>query len=175
MRFSMSGPKSRWRRRRRPMRACARARRRHATDRRADRAQGHLRHQGFLFDGLEQDPARLPEPVRRHGRRKPDAGRHGDAGQANCDEFAMGSSQREQCLRQRAQSVGRWGGSGRLVRRLRGRGGRAPGAGRHRDRYRRLDSRAGGVHRHHGDQAHLRPAIALGHDRLRIEPRYGRA
>src|SRR6218665_855825 len=43
-----------------------------------------------------------------------------------------------------------------------------------RPRPRRLDPPAGIVLRHHRHQAHLRPRIALRHDRLCLQPRPGR-
>ena len=49
----------------------------------------------------------------------------------------------------------------------------APGVDRHR--HRRLDPPARRLRRHHRDQADLRPLLALGHRRLRLEPRPGRA
>ena len=41
--------------------------------------------------------------------------------------------------------------------------------------YRRLDPPAGRIHRHGRHQAHLRPLLALGHDRIRVLARSGRA
>jgi hypothetical protein len=62
----------------------------------------------------------------------------------------------------------------RLLRRLGG-GGRGPALRRrHRHRHRRLHPPARGLLRHHRHQAHLRALLALGHDRVRLQPRPGR-
>ncbi len=66
-------------------------------------------------------------------------------------------------------------GAGRLVRRFGG-GGRGRSLSRRdRHRYRRLDPPAGGLHRHRRHQADLWPLLALGHRRLRVVARSGRA
>ncbi|MNT12230.1 hypothetical protein D3C72_1471510 [compost metagenome] len=55
-----------------------------------------------------------------------------------------------------------------------GRGsGCAPAASHHRHRHRRLDPPTGGTDQPHRPQADLRPRVALGHDRLRLQPRPG--
>ena len=63
----------------------------------------------------------------------------------------------------------------RLLGRVGGGGGGAFVRRRHRHRYRRLDPTAGGVLRHRRIEAHLRPLLALGHRRVRVVARPGRA
>ena len=102
-------------------------------------------------------------------------------GKLNNDEFAMGSSNETSCFgpvvnrlaaRRRPNTRA---GAGRLVRRL-GRGGRGAALPRRdRDRHRRLDPPARGLHRHRRHQADLWPLLALGHRRLRLLARPGRA
>ena len=64
---------------------------------------------------------------------------------------------------------------GRQLGRLGGGGLGAARARRHRHRHRRLDPPARRLHRHHRHQADLRPLLALGHRRLRLLARPGRA
>ena len=63
----------------------------------------------------------------------------------------------------------------RLERRQRGGGGRRPGSVGHRHRHRRLDPPARGAVRDRRAQAHLRRRQPLRDDRLRLQPRPGRA
>ena len=63
----------------------------------------------------------------------------------------------------------------RLVGRLGGGGRGGPRARRDRHRHRRLDPPAGGLHRHRRGEADLRALLALGHRRLRLVARPGRA
>ena len=66
-------------------------------------------------------------------------------------------------------------GAGRLLRRLGVGGGGAALHGRDRDRYRRLDPPARGVHRDRRHEADLWPLLALGHRRVCLLARSGRA
>jgi aspartyl-tRNA(Asn)/glutamyl-tRNA(Gln) amidotransferase subunit A len=94
-------------------------------------------------------------------------------GKTNMDEFAMGSPTRTPTSAPPA-TRGTPTRCPAARRRLGRRGGGAHGADRHRHRHRRLDPPAGLPVRHHRHQAHLRPRVALRHDRLRLVARSGR-
>ncbi len=96
-------------------------------------------------------------------------------GKTNMDEFAMGSSQRNLLFRRGEKPLESRLRARRFVRRRGRLRRRAHGARRHRHRYRRLDPPARRAVRHHRPQAHLRPGVALRHDRVRLQPRPGRA
>ncbi|KAK0339188.1 hypothetical protein LTR94_035611, partial [Friedmanniomyces endolithicus] len=96
--------------RRRPLRA------RHGrpADRRADRAQGHLRHPRLAHHGRLEDAGRLRQPVRRDRRRPLQRGRHGYPGQGQPGRIRDGLGQRELGLWRGEEPVGRSSRAGRL-------------------------------------------------------------
>jgi aspartyl-tRNA(Asn)/glutamyl-tRNA(Gln) amidotransferase subunit A len=93
-------------------------------------------------------------------------------GKLNNDEFAMGSSNETSCF---GPVVNPWRRKGANVQLVPGGGCGASVSRRDGDRYRRLDPAAGGVHRHGRHQADLRALLALGHRRVRLVARSGRA
>ena len=139
----------------------------------------------FCTEGVHSQAAqprarRLPAALRIDRDRQSVGRRRGDAGQAQHGRVRHGLVQRDFLLRPGGQPVAvdgleRAAGARRLVRRLGGGRCGAPLRRRHGDRHRRLDPPARRVHRHGRHQADLRPLLALGHRRLRLVARPGRA
>ena len=101
-------------------------------------------------------------------------------GKLNMRRVRHGLVQRDELLRARGQSLAAQGlqrgaGAGRLLGRLVGGGGRRSLPRRHCQRHRRLHPPARRHHRHGRHQADLRALLALGHRRLRLLARSGRA
>ena len=141
----------------------------------AARSQGYLLHPGrqdqLRFAHARQLRRRhTTRPCREAQRR-----RHGHARQDEHGRVRHGLVERDQLLRSGEESVGPETGAGWFVGRLGGGGRGAAGAGRDRHRHRRLDPPAGGALRRHRHQTDLWPRFALRHDRVRLEPRPGRA
>ena len=137
--------------------------------------QGPLLHRGRALAGGLAHPRGLPPAL--HGDRRAPAGRGGRsaAGQDQPGRVRDGLVERELGLRAGAQPMGSHARARRLVGRQRRRGGgreRAMGAGH---RHRRLDPPARRAVRHRRAEAHLWRCQPLRHDRLRVEPRPGRA
>ena len=160
------------------------------------RHQGSVRHRRRPHPGLQPRARRLQAALRidRHGQSL--GRRRGHARQAQHGRVRHGLVQRDLLLRpggqpvaalarrhgmprrmreaascRRARLVRGWLGGSSAVRRA----VRLPLRRRDRDRYRRLDPPAGRLHRHGRHQADLWPLLALGHRRLRLVARPGRA
>ena len=160
---------------------CAPARRRRAAARRhRARRQGPVLHQGRAHDRVLAHPRQFRSDLRVDRHRAALARRRGDARQAQQRRVRHGLVERDVVFRpgdlavapEKRQHSAR---SGRLVGRLGGGGGGRALPRRDRYGYRRLNTSAGGFHRHRRHQAHLRPLLALGHRRVRLLARPGRA
>jgi hypothetical protein len=138
-------------------------------------AQGYFLHQGLAHQLRLAHAGELRLALRRPRGRKARRRRHGHAGQAQHGRVRHGLVQRNLVFRPGEEPLGHRPRARRLLGRLGCRDCRAPGAGRHRHRHRRLDPPAGGPVRPHRPQAHLRRGQPLRHDRLRLQPRPGRA
>ena len=136
---------------------------------------------GVRTTACSQHPRQFHADLRIDRHRQSLARRRGDARQAQQGRVRHGLVERDLVLRPGGQSRGgakgsnTHAGAGRLVRRLGRGGGGASVPRRDRHRHRRLDPPAGGLHRHRRHQADLRPLLALGHRRLRLVARPGRA
>ena len=161
-------------RRRRARAPAARRRDRRPAGRHPVRAQGPVLHPGTGHDLRFAHARRLRAALRRHRGRAARWRRRRVHRQGQHGRVRHGLVERALALRAGAQSLGSGPGPGRLVRRLGRAGGGRRGALRDRLRHRRLGAPARGLLRHHRAQADLWPGVALGHGRLRLQPRPGR-
>ena len=154
----------------------ARPARRHSA-----RRQGPVLHRGRAHHRLLAHPRQFRADLRVDRHRQSLARRRGDARQDQHRRVRHGLVERDR--RFRAGDHRRGGAQGVNAPLVPGgsSGGSAAAvaaqlcARRDRHRHRRLDPPAGGVHRHRRHQADLWPLLALGHRRLRLLARPGRA
>ena len=164
------------------------ARRGRAARRPAAGDQGSVLHQGRAHHGGSQILSDFVPHLRIHGHRKLWSAGAVMLGKPNMDEFAMGSSNEtswfgpvvKPVARERARKAPRRSGdklvlARRFVGRFGGGGLRESVPGGDRNRYRRIDPPAGGLDRNGRHQADLWALLALGHRRLRLVARSGRA
>ena len=103
------------------------------------------------------------------------AGRRDHSRQDQHGRVRHGLVHRELRVRAQPQPVGPGQDPGRLVRRVRGRGGGLRGAAGHRHRHRRLDPPARRGLRHRRHQADLRRLVPVRRGRVREQPGHARA
>ncbi len=133
-------------------------------------AQGYFLHKWNPHDLWFAHARKFRAALRRNDRRTPRRCERRDDRQGEHGRVRDGLVEREQLFRAGAQSLGRHARAGRIVGRFCCRRRRRHRAIRDRHRYRRFDPAAGRVLRYHRPEADLRPRVALGHDRVRIEP-----
>ena len=143
--------------------------------RRPGRGQGRVHHHRDAHHVREPHPGGLAPAVRRHHHEKTQAGRRDHLGQDQHGRVRHGLVHRELRVRPQPQPVGPGQDPGRLVRRVRRRGGGLRGAAGHRHRHRRLDPPARRGLRHRRHQAHLRRLVPLRRGRVREQPGHARA
>ena len=135
---------------------------------RPGRGQGRVHHHRHADHLRLAHPGGLAPAVRRDDHAAAEAGRRDHPRQDQHGRVRHGLVHRELRVRPQPQPVGPGQDPGRLVRRVRRRGGGLRGAAGRRHRHRRLDPPARRGLRHRRHQAHLRRLVPVRRGRVRV-------